>query len=406
VSKGIKTSALNKIVLISSLWLVILTTIIVVTNLFFHYRSDFSYTSITHFNQNLPAWSQQLLTPWANFDGVHYLQIGAEGYLDQLRFFPLYPTMISIPTKLFSFVTFGTAQLLSSLLISWLIFGGMVVVWKKLLKLDFSENITQRVLLAALAFPTAFFLISIYSESLFLLLTGLSFWFARKKQWGMAILFASLLSITRLTGIVIWPALLLELWLQANFPKSLASVYFSKQKLAYFGQHQWRTIFSTALIPLPLLGYAYFNFQKMGDWLYFLHAHGNLANGRATSSLVFPVVTLYRYLKILISLAPTQWEFWVAVLELGLLGLVTALLITAWRQKIRWSYLVFATLAVSIPILSGTLSGLPRYSLVAFPIFISISQLENRNLRRAYYLAGFSLQIILLALFSRGYFVA
>jgi Gpi18-like mannosyltransferase len=387
-------------------WIAFLTAIIIITQSIFPYRTDFNYTSVTYFNQNLPALSQQLLTPWTNFDGVHYLKIGAEGYHDQLRFFPLYPALISIPTKLFSLTTFGTAQLLSSLVISWLIFGGMLAIWGKLLSLDFSSKNTHRALLAILAFPTAFFLISIYSESLFLLLTGLSFWFARKKQWGRAILFSSLLSVTRLTGMVIWPALLMELWLQTNFPKSLASTQLSKQKLVYFCKQTWRKTLATFAITLPLLGFAYFNFQKMGDWLYFLHAHGDLANGRATSSLVFPAVTLFRYFKILSSLAPTQWEFWVAVLELGVLGLVTVLLITAWRQKIRWSYLVFAALAVSIPILSGTLSGLPRYSLVAFPIYLALAQLENKNLRRAYFLLGFSLQLLLIALFSSGYFVA
>jgi len=383
---------INNLFYIALSWRALLLWSIIVVAQLSPYRPNFAYTSPTYFAQ-YSELASTWIAPWANFDGVHYLQISTHGYHDQARFLPLLPLTIAFTTKLLGFgSSLGTPQLLIAFITTQVIFAASIYWLLRLVRLDYSKEIGTNFLWAVLAFPTAFFLVSVYAESLFLLLTALSFWHARKNQWGKAIIWASLLTITRLSGIVILPTLLLELWLQTD----------SKQ----FIKTKWQKLTAMLVIPLPLIGYAYYNFSKWGEWLYFISAHGELGNSRATSSLVFPGVTLYRYLRILITLSPAQYEFWVALLEIGFLGVVTGLLFLAWKQKVRVSYLLFATLAVSIPVLSGTLSGFPRYSLVAFPIYLAIAQIKQSWIRNSAMALGFGLQLLLLGLFSRGYFVA
>ena len=43
-----------------------------------------------------PSFSTLILFPWANFDGIHYLNIAQYGYINQARFFPLFPLGISV----------------------------------------------------------------------------------------------------------------------------------------------------------------------------------------------------------------------------------------------------------------------------------------------------------------------
>jgi hypothetical protein len=373
--------------------------LLVATASIFHayqvYRPDFSYTSVNHFNQALPLWAQHWLTPWANFDGVHYLQIAAEGYVDQGRFLPLFPGVLaSISWLTGGAEVFSTKQLLVSWFVSLALFGAALTVWSKLLRLDYQPNQAQWALLLALAFPTSFFLISIYTESLFLLLAGLSLLLARQKRWWWALLPTALLTITRLTGFVVIPTLLYLKW-REDKPSSL---------LAFIKQN-WQWGVGLGLTTLPLIGYAYFNFMKWGDWLYFVQAHGALGNSRETTSIVLPPVTLVRYAKILLTLSPQLHEFKVAVVELGMFIGMAALTIAAWFKKVPQEYMLFGGLAMAIPMLSGTLTGFPRYSLAALPLVLTLVDLPN-PVKISLVAVSFLLQFLLLSWFTTGYFVA
>jgi hypothetical protein len=379
---------------LTAAWLGAIIVVVFLSTQFISHRPDFAYTSINHFNPQMPTWLQQTLVPLANFDGVHYLQIAGEGYVDQGRFLPLYPGLLAVPTQLLQAKTFGVTQLLLSLAITWSIFASVLLVWHKLLSLDFKQPQVFWTLLFFISFPTSFFLVSIYSEALFLLLAGVTFLLARKGKWGWALLPAALLTITRLTGFVMIPTLAFMYWQVHTFENPLLLVR----------KHFWR-LASFSLPIVPLLIYSYFNYQKWGDWLYFVNAHGALGNSRSTSGLVFPLVTLYRYFKILTSLSPTLHEFKVAIIELLSLFAICGLFAWSAIKKIRLEYLLFSGLAISIPILSGTLTGFPRYCLVALPLLGTLSTLP-KNWKISLIATGFIAQAALLTLHASGYFIA
>lgn len=350
--------------------------------------SSYPFFEISYYKELPEILSNSLFKVWANFDGVHYLNIASSGYITEARFFPLFPLLIYILSigNLWFPLTFTTAIILPNFL-----FLGALLVFFKLLKLDYSEKISIGSIKYLLFFPTAFFFASVYSEGLFLLLLLSSFYFARKQKWIWAVLAATLLCTTRFVGICIIPALIYE-FLQSN-------------RLSSF--KEWIKLSAIIfVIPAGLLMYALFNFYKWGNYLYFLTAQTELGNSRTATTLILPPQTLFRYLKILMSLPPTIFEWWIAVIEILSFVFGGLLLYFAWRNKVRTSYLIYGLLAFLIPVLSGTFSGLPRYLLVVFPVFIGISLLKSDTIKKAYMAVGAALLFILFMFFTRAYFIA
>ena len=351
-------------------------------------RPNTAYTNLWYFTQPYAPVSSSLLYPWANFDGVHYLSIAGNGYTYTARFFPLYPAWIrafSLPLK---GGAFGSAQFFSGLFVSNVAFLLALVVLYRLFTLDYSEKRSFDALLYVFVFPTAFFFGSIYSESLFLLCSVCSIYFARKNNWLLAVVFGICTALTRLVGIGIVFALLFE--------------YFQlEQKL----RKKWKLL----TLPLILLGpalFSYFNYMKWGNFLQFLQEHTLLGNSRSASSIVFPLQTVFRYFKILLSIPITQFEWWIAALEVAMFFGVCVLFYTAWKAKVRLSYLIFGLFCFLVPVFSGTFTGLPRYVAPLFPIYLALGFIQNNLGKIAMVGIGIVLQVILLMLFSRGYFVA
>lgn len=381
-----------KFVLISFLvWRLFLFLPLFVSEQVLSYRQGYDYTNIWKFAKPYEPVLNFLLYPWANFDGVHYLSIAGNGYnKENLGFFPLFPAAIKILSAIFdSEQTFGAGQFFSGFLIANITFLAALLVLYKLINLDYSEKTARLAILFTLFFPTSFFFASIYSEGLFLLLVLCAFYFIRRKQTSISSLFGFLAAITRLIGIAILPAIIYEIFEQEKRIK------------------KWLTSILPLLIVLSgLVGYAYFNWVKAGDALSFIKAHGNIGTSRSVENIVLIPQTLFRYIKILLNLPYSQYEWWIALLELATFVFVVALLFVAWKKKIRTSYLIFSLFAFLIPVSSGTFTGLPRYVLVLFPIFIALALIKSRWIQIAYVVISTVLLFILLMSFSKGYFIA
>lgn len=333
-----------------------------------------------------------LISPFANFDGVHYLSIAQGGYTTQAAFFPLYPLLINLFGK-----ALGGNYFLSGFLISNVTFLLSLVLLFKLVKKDFSSSVAIWTNIFILVFPTSFFFGSIYSESLFLFLLLSTFWFARQKKWVLASLTGALLSATRLVGVLVLPALAYEFY-KANRPLKTVSLKASWEKL--------KEGLYLLIVPLGLLVYSYYNFLRWGNAFYFIKAHGELANSRSVDKIILFPRTLYRYFKIFLSLPLNQFEWWVAVLEVAVFIGGAFLIYLAYKRKVRMSYLIFSILAFIIPISSGTFSGLPRYISLLFPIYIALAMIKSIKIKVILSALFVTLEIFLLMYFASGYFVA
>ncbi|MBI2074630.1 MAG: glycosyltransferase family 39 protein [Candidatus Levybacteria bacterium] len=362
-------------------------------------RSGYEYTNIWKFISPYYPVSSFFLYPWANFDGVHYLRIAGDGYTNNGGFFPFFPLIIHVASLAFGGSSvFGSVEFFSALILSNIFFLLAFIVFYFLIRFDFSEKIAVSSIVFLLLFPTSFFFGSIYTESLFLLLSLLCFFHARRKEWLQAGILGSLLTATRIVGISIFPVILYEF------------IVAEKVQLAFRQKKDRLKLFIKSLplyfIPLGLLSYMWFNVLKWGNAFYFLKAQGTLMNGRSTDSIILFPQTLVRYAKILPTVSFYQYEWWIALLEISTFIIVSILLFVAWKKGIRFSYILFSLFCFLIPVSSGTFTGLPRYSVVLFPIFIALALINNKKIQIAYAIISTVLLFILLMLFSRGYFVA
>ena len=157
--------------LIWRLWLFIPLFVAIV---FLPFRENSIFTTIWGYTTKYVVVESPFVFPWSNFDGVHYLAIASRGYLDEGRFLPLFPVLVRALATPFSVFwkikPFGQLIFWSGLFLSNLFFVLSLFFLKKLLRLDYDEKLVNRVVLLLLVFPTSFFFVSIYTESLFLLL--------------------------------------------------------------------------------------------------------------------------------------------------------------------------------------------------------------------------------------------
>lgn len=360
-------------------WRIFLFVPLLFGSIFLETRTGYLFKGINNF----------ILFPWANFDGVHYLSIAANGYTTEGRFFPLFPLLIN---KLGFFSRNISEYFFIGFLISNLAFLGSLFVFYKLIRLDFTDKVARWSIIFLLVFPTSFYFGAIYSESLFLLLLLLSFYFARKGKWWLAAVCGLLLSLTRVIGILILPVLLFELF----------------QKYGFFIKNKWqqlRKILPLLTSPLGFVAFGLFCQQKWGDFFYFIHNQGSLDNSRSVSQIILFPQSLVRYYKILASVSILHYEWWVALLELASFLFAGLMVYLAYRRKINSPYLLFSFLALLVPASTGTFSGLPRYILVIFPIYVVLA-MQNSFFRRLFLPVSAGLLLILTTLFMQGYFVA
>ena len=378
---------IKRIVLLFIVWRIFLFIPLIVSEAFLLPRKSYEYTLLTYFLEKSSILYNFLLYPFANFDAVFYLLIAAKEYTVNAGFFPLFPLTIRIATLPFNVIPFDAIQYFFAVLLVSVYFLAAIIVFYKLIRLDYKENVAIWSIVFLLIFPTSFFYAAIYSESLFLLLSLLAFYFARKKKWFWAGITGGLLSATRIVGIAMWPALIYEYFKESRNKPTIKAL-------------------PLLLVPLGLLGYMFYNFQKWGNPFYFIQAQGNFANNRSVDSIVLFPQTVFRYIKILLSVKPNIYEWWVAFFELSFFIFALSLLYIAWKKKIRFSYIFFGLLCFIIPVSSGTFSGLPRYIAVIFLIFITLALIKSRLFKIIYSAISVILLFIFFMLFSKGYFIS
>lgn len=330
---------------------------------------------------------------WAlgNFDGEHYVSIASSGYgFGEHAFFPVYPVIVRTLGNFFgatqiSYYASGIFVSLSAFLLGLLGFY-------KLLRLDFNEKLSQLAVVLLLVFPTSFYFAAVYTESLFFALAVWSFYMARKKMWTYAAVFGIILTATRFVGLIIFPALLVEWYVQNRKSKNLLK------------------IFPTILLSIPtgLLGYMYYLDRTIHNKLAFYGELSMFGEQRSSHPILLPQV-IYRYVfKILPGLKTIYFPvIYSTILEFAIGCLFFAASIWAFF-KTRLSYALFLALGYIIPTLSGSFSSLPRYVLVLFPVYILLAGILNG--RKKYLFAFLSISTILLvvslALFGRGYWIS
>jgi hypothetical protein len=342
-----------------------------------------------------PSFGKHILAFANQWDSPHYLYIAENGYTkigdesNFIVFMPAYPIIIKLINLFLQNIKI--AGLFTSNL--FFILGG--IMFYKLLRIDYTEKFSVLVIILLSVFPTSFFYSSVYPESLFLLLFCSSLYFARKGRWLPSLLAATVLTLTRPFGFIIWISLIIEiepLVLLRDFLKNKT-----------FPPHSRKLIFSLTFSAV-LSGAIYFltNYYVYGDPF----AFQKILSEHWLKSFAFPwegirqswTVAIhgngwnsYRiYVGLSEALASTM--VWV----LGLVSLIK-------KANVRISYSLFLIIGALLFTSTGFILSSPRYILSLPPFFIVLAKVLHFNvLTTAWIMASVALLIFLATNFSMG----
>lgn len=293
---------------------------------------------------------------WKRWDAVHYLDIAQLGYTAvgehrfMIVFFPFYPVLIA------SFNAVFDDYLLSAFIVSGVASIALGLVFRELVRMDYSEKIAQFSVLFLFIFPTAFVLHIPYTESLFLALTVGCFLAARRRSWILVGILGALACLTRINGLILFPALLFEVWEEYRETKVF--------------NPKW---FCLALIPAGFAAYLALNYYVTGDATMFLvhqREHWN-------KYLRFPWYGLRETWNSIFYRSPSG-AIMSGFQELlfVVIGLVAT--VAGWRN-LRNSYRVWMAGNWLLFVSTSFILSVPRYTLVLFPLFILMALTAARN---------------------------
>jgi hypothetical protein len=316
-----------------------------------------------------------LVSPFARWDSSWYLAVAKWGYGPQtsgaplsppqgvarMNFFPFYPALIHVVGWVVR------SDLVAGVLISLIAFAVALRLLYKLVALDFSSEVAEVTVLLVAFCPMAFFFSAIYTESLFLALSVGAIYCARRERWLYAGLLGALASATRIEGLVLLVPLTMLLWPhRRSLPRSAVCLW---------------------LVPLGLGAYLGYLALKYGQGLAPFHTQSEFWMHKQT----WPFGAAWKGakeawdgLRQLIQ-GPTQ-PFRIPLYTGGpsfsamqdiYLFLFLVLVVVAFIGGLRRlppaysAYtLVSLALPLSDPVTLSPLGSIPRYAMVAFPLFI------------------------------------
>lgn len=314
---------------------------------------------------------QNIFNYWIRWDGPHYIDIARNGYQTSgeqslfIVFYPLYPLLI----KLITYITQNYN--LSSMLISISCTFIASILLYEVVCLDFSKRVALLSVWFLNIFPTAYFLQSAYTESLFLTTSLAAIYFFRKENFITSSLAGAFGSMTRINGLLLLPLLLME-------KKSMG-----------------KNLIALLVIPFGFLGYLFINYLTFKDPFYF----SKILSSHWYKELTWPWISI----KNLIIFLPTQSGdyYYLFLTELISIFLLYATAILVYL-KVRKSYGVYMFFNVLLFTSTNFIMSTPRYSLVLFPIYIALAKITNNLLIILITTVSIILMLILSVIYTQG----
>lgn len=314
---------------------------------------------LTWMNKPIGSW-YGWLEIWNRWDSLRHIRLAEVGYKGigseraDLIGFPLYPWLVRLFAVIFQ------DYLISAFVVSGLALLAAGLLLYKLTRMDFPDSTARHAVWFMLIFPTAYFLHINYNESLFIALTVGCFLAARRENWWLAGMLGILVCATRLNGLVIFPALLTEAFLQ-----------YRKNPRRW--QWDWLWIFAA---PLGFGAYLLVNRYAAGDAFAFMV----IGKENFQKSFSMPwngIAGVYNLMwspEIALAQMSGVQEFFFVVL--GAVGTVVCAFV------LRPSYTIWMFGNWFLFTSSGFILSVPRYTLAMFPLYILFARLAER---RAWY---------------------
>jgi len=332
--------------------------------------------------EGVSAVSPSLISIWQRFDANWYLRISNTGYSigGSTAFFPLYPFLMCLFGKLLG------SDFWAGLLLSNLALIGALYLLYQIAATLFDVQSARRAVLYLLIFPSAFFLITVYTESLFLFLSLMSFYYAHRSRWELAAIFGVLSALTRLQGVLLIVPLAFMLWEQMQARKAQVSSFMAKplNSMRYL-------LHGIPFLAMPLSTLSFLvstNLSLIGTYQDELHA-----------KFVLPWNNIFASLSLLATGRSSFIDIFNLIVTLGF----GAIMCVFWK-KLSLEYTLYSIIMFLAPMFRMTttqpLVSMSRYMLVVFPVFILWGVLgKNPWLNRAIVYLSLLLQLYLSAQF-------
>lgn len=311
------------------------------------------------FLENTAPFSDMLSEVLVRWDARHYVHLAEHGYSNVgderflLVFMPLFPAAVFLVRLLVQ------DTLVAGLLVSFAASIAAGYFIQKLARLDGNDAFASRAVVFISLFPTAFFLFLPYTEAFFLALSLASFYYARQSHWRYAGLFGMLAAATRLQGILLLPALMVEAWHQREHPVRAAGLL---------------------LIPLGLLAYLGLNAYVAGDALAFI----DYQREHWFHEFITPWDAILHAVNDVLHNPPSLNRFITSESLLASVLFCGGLLVWA-RSWLRPSYQAYGWLMLAALLSVSFQISMPRYVLSLFPIFLVLAHgTHNRSIYLAW----------------------
>ncbi len=338
---------------------------------------------------------------WARWDSSFYLAIANDGYtyvpdsITTVAFFPLYPMLM----KLLGNVTGD--NVIAGVIVSHLaLLGGLIYLYKFTETISDSETAKRATFFLA-AFPTSFYFSAVYTESLYLFVTVAAAYFARKKMWAWASIFAFLSSTTRVFGLLMFGVVGLE-WLHTH------GWYFKRilKPEAWRGalngiKQDWKSLAIIMFAPLGLLSHMRFLNNFFGDPILF-----STVQSAWERENVGPVAIMRGELtKIFTQRYLTGDIAWHILFDVSVFFVCLILLVWIWH-KVGEGHAIIVAISTISPAISASQS-IMRYVIVLYPVFIVLAMFtKNRQIERGVLIAFATMLGVLSTIFVNWVFVA
>lgn len=299
---------------------------------------------------------QEVLTADVNW----YIGIAQHGY-EQIpfnndvprnwAFFPLFPLLLHLASYVTGeFVLTGMA--LSNLCFLFALF----LLHRVSLLFGLSADDAERVLFYLAVFPTSYFFSIPLPESLFLMLTVGSFYFAKSERWWLAGVCGALASATRTTGVLLLFALAVLYWEMYRPERSIRALR--------------KEILALLLIPAGLVSFMIYLHFVTGNAFAFKGAMA--AWGRKAGFFFTPLIDYLGHPAVIAA----HWDFKLLNFFAVVLALACGIVLLKRRQ---FALGVYTLLGVLVALSSALLQSQARYAMVVFPVYIVLATLGRRR---------------------------
>lgn len=320
-------------------------------------------------------------------DGRWYLLIAQHGYPDRLyqeglgsrwAFFPAFPAVIRGVAEV------TRLSLPDAAVLAAFVFGltATVAVWLAVRE-TFGARVADRATLFFVFFPLSCILSFAYTEGLFLTAAAGALYALQRRWWITAALLACLAGLTRNTGVVVVICVVVV------------------ALLAAWRERRLRPLLAAGIAPLGIGAFMAYSWVMVGTPIAFLTSE-RFWQGQHFVWFTAPV----RALEVFITMSAhgltlAEAASCTAAVVFVYIGVVCLIAVSR-VQRIPVSWWIYTAGTVAIAFSAYFIDSIPRYTMVAFPLFVGIAW-KARSATRSALLVGFAGgQAVLTVVFLSG----